>query len=289
MITFVYFSRFPASYYHPGKSSTAGLGGHSVATANFARPLHSTHHPMPPEATVTSLTAATTPSSFLPPPPPVAKMRIQHPPTEISTNRLPQTPSIGMAHPTFRSELNVHLRYFILFLFLRSICLLSDFIFPIVLSNCFIEIFFLSEIMFLSCWFYVYILEFYFTYIHWLFIWWNDCYWHHCPTKYTTIYIYACLFWLQTTTTTDEIVSIMPSANSSQCTHLSIVQSQKPIAQSEKTEEKRSLNRSTICIIGPVLSDESNTVDESYIVCCVFSPSSSRLAFFLKTNKYHSI
>lgn len=120
-----YCSRFQTTYYHPSKGGVGtGLGNHTGPSSNFSRPVLNAHHPIPPEATVTSL-APTTPASFLPPPPPVAKMRIQHPPSEIGPNRLQQSPSIGMAHPTFRSELNVHLRYFYL-VFIQFFCNYND-------------------------------------------------------------------------------------------------------------------------------------------------------------------
>lgn len=108
------FSRFQSSFYHPAKGNSGGvIGSHTVPSTNFARPTLNSHHPITPEATVTSL-APSAPASFLPPPPPVAKMRIQHPPSDIGgPNRMQQSPSIGMAHPTFRSEFNVHLRYFL--------------------------------------------------------------------------------------------------------------------------------------------------------------------------------
>lgn len=121
------FSRFQSSFYHPAKGSSGGgvIGSHTVSSNNFARPTLNSHHPITPEATVTSL-APSAPASFLPPPPPVAKMRIQHPPSDIGgPNRMQQSPSIGMAHPTFRSEFNVHLRYFFI------ICFCFDFIFAL--------------------------------------------------------------------------------------------------------------------------------------------------------------
>lgn len=63
------------------------------------------------EATVTSLPPSAA-SGFLAPPPPPVGMRLNKP-TEIggTQNRLQQTSSIGMAHPTFRSDFNVNLRY----------------------------------------------------------------------------------------------------------------------------------------------------------------------------------
>lgn len=69
------------------------------------------------EATVTSLPPSAT-SGFLAPPPPPVGMRLNKP-AEIGNapNRLQQTSSIGMAHPTFRSDFNVTLRYFCLFVF----------------------------------------------------------------------------------------------------------------------------------------------------------------------------
>lgn len=113
------FSRFQTSYYHPAKGTggTGVIGSHAVPPSNFARPVLNSHHQITPEATVTSLTP-NTPASFLPPPPPAAKMRIQHPPSDMGgPNRLQQSPSIGMAHPTFRSEFNVHMRYLFFFCF----------------------------------------------------------------------------------------------------------------------------------------------------------------------------
>lgn len=106
------FSRFQNTYYPTNK-----VGGHSIGSVGFARPPLSTHHVMvqqqqqqqqQPEATVTSLPASA-PPGFLPPP--MGPMRLNKPP-EMGPNRLQQSPSIGMAHPTFRSEFNVNLRYF---------------------------------------------------------------------------------------------------------------------------------------------------------------------------------
>lgn len=96
------FSRFQTTYY-PSKNA------HTIASASFSRPPLSTHHQMVPEATVTSLPPSA-PPGFLQPPP-LGSMRLNKPP-EMGPNRLQQSPSIGMAHPTFRSEFNVNLRYF---------------------------------------------------------------------------------------------------------------------------------------------------------------------------------
>lgn len=105
------FSRFQNTYYPPNK-----VGTHTITSASFTRPpLTTTHHQMvPPEATVTSL-PQTAPPSFLPPPT-LGPMRLNKPP-EMGPNRLQQSPSIGMAHPTFRSEFNVNLRYFLFLIF----------------------------------------------------------------------------------------------------------------------------------------------------------------------------
>lgn len=80
---------------------------HSNPSLSFSRPTLSAHHPIVPEATVTSLPPSA-PPGFLPPPP-VGSMRLSKPP-EIGSNRIQQPPSIGMAHPTFRSDFNVNLR-----------------------------------------------------------------------------------------------------------------------------------------------------------------------------------
>lgn len=92
--------RFQSTYY-PSKNA------HTIPTASFSRPPLTTHHQMVPEATVTSLPPSA-PPGFLPPPP-LGSMRLNKPP-EIGPNRLQQSPSISMAHPTFRSEFNVNLR-----------------------------------------------------------------------------------------------------------------------------------------------------------------------------------
>ncbi|XP_052889226.1 zinc finger C4H2 domain-containing protein isoform X1 [Anopheles moucheti] len=78
----------------------------SAASATFTRPPLSAHHPLPPDAPATSLPPSA-PPGFLPPPP--VAMRINKPP-ELPTNRLQQAPStIGIGHPTFRSDFNVNL------------------------------------------------------------------------------------------------------------------------------------------------------------------------------------
>lgn len=89
--------RFQNNYYNT-KSQTA-------TTSSFARP-HA-RHPLLPEATVTSLPPSA-PHAFMPPPPPVGPIRINKP--ELGPNRMQQSPSIGMGHPTFRSDFNVNLR-----------------------------------------------------------------------------------------------------------------------------------------------------------------------------------
>lgn len=117
------FSRFQNTYYPTNK-----VGGHSIGSVGFARPPLSTHHAMvqqqqqqqQPEATVTSLPASA-PPGFLPPPN-MGPMRLNKPP-EMGPNRLQQSPSIGMAHPTFRSEFNVNLRYFIIYYLILSFLL----------------------------------------------------------------------------------------------------------------------------------------------------------------------
>ncbi|XP_035893224.1 zinc finger C4H2 domain-containing protein isoform X1 [Anopheles stephensi] len=78
----------------------------STPSATFSRPPLSAHHPLPPDAPATSLPPSA-PPGFLPPPP--VAMRINKPP-ELPTNRLQQAPStIGIGHPTFRSDFNVNL------------------------------------------------------------------------------------------------------------------------------------------------------------------------------------
>ncbi|XP_053688879.1 zinc finger C4H2 domain-containing protein isoform X3 [Sabethes cyaneus] len=88
------------NYYTGNKSITN-------PAATFARPPLSAHHPLPPDGPVTAL-PPTAPPGFLPPPP--VAMRINKPP-ELPTNRLQPAPStIGIGHPTFRSDFNVNLR-----------------------------------------------------------------------------------------------------------------------------------------------------------------------------------
>lgn len=80
----------------------------SVTSTGFSRPPpQQQHHSILPEATVTSVPPA--PGSGFLPPPPVGSLRLNKP-SEIGPNRLSQPPSIGMGHPTFRSEFNVNLR-----------------------------------------------------------------------------------------------------------------------------------------------------------------------------------
>lgn len=87
------------NYYTANKSMT-------TTAATFARPPLSAHHPLPPDGPVTNL-PPTAPPGFLPPPP--VAMRINKPP-ELPTNRLQPAPSsIGIGHPTFRSDFNVNL------------------------------------------------------------------------------------------------------------------------------------------------------------------------------------
>lgn len=86
--------------YYPNKT-------HQASSSNFSRPPLSTHHQVAQE-TVTSLPPTAQPG-FLPPPP-VGSMRMTNKPPEMGSNRLSQPPSIGMGHPTFRSDFNVNLR-----------------------------------------------------------------------------------------------------------------------------------------------------------------------------------
>lgn len=101
--------RFQANFL---KAQSAGATGAS-ATSPLARP--HPRHPLLAEATVTSLPPSGPQHAFMPPAPP--------PPSSIGgsvtrlnknefppTNRLQQSPSIGMGHPTFRSDFNVNLR-----------------------------------------------------------------------------------------------------------------------------------------------------------------------------------
>lgn len=75
----------------------------SMASSSFTRPSMA-NHPIAPQENPVQLPPSA-PAGFLPPPGP---MRLNKPP-EI--NRLQQqTSSIGMGHPTFRSDFNVNLR-----------------------------------------------------------------------------------------------------------------------------------------------------------------------------------
>ncbi|XP_055844240.1 zinc finger C4H2 domain-containing protein [Episyrphus balteatus] len=89
----------------------------AAATSSSASSLARPHprHPLLPEATITSLPPSGPQHAFMPPAPPppssvggsVARLnKSEFPPT----NRLQQSPSIGMGHPTFRSDFNVNLR-----------------------------------------------------------------------------------------------------------------------------------------------------------------------------------
>lgn len=120
------FSRFQSSYYHSAAKTASGgiVNAHTTPSATFARPTPNAHHPLTAEATVTSL-PATNQSGFMAPPPPVGPLRLNKPPEIGVSNRMQQTPSIGMAHPTFRSDFNVNLRYF--FYFVRLVPFYSDF------------------------------------------------------------------------------------------------------------------------------------------------------------------
>lgn len=82
--------------YYSSKSST-------IPSSSYSRPPLSSH-PIPPQESSVQL-PPNAPPGFLPPPGP---MRLNKPP-EMS--RLQNQPSsIGMAHPTFRSDFNVNLR-----------------------------------------------------------------------------------------------------------------------------------------------------------------------------------
>lgn len=96
------FSRFQ-NYYSTNKAI-------SVPSSSFSRQPLNPHHPIPPDAgNVTSLPPSTAPPFM--PPPSVGPMRLTSKPPEMGPNRLQQPPaSIGMGHPTFRSEFNVNLR-----------------------------------------------------------------------------------------------------------------------------------------------------------------------------------
>lgn len=99
--------RFQSTYYRAAKGASGTgtansaniVNAHSTPSATFARPTITSHH-----ATVTSLPPSAA-SGFLAPPPPPVGMRLNKP-AEISgtPNRLQQTSSIGMAHPTFRQQ-----------------------------------------------------------------------------------------------------------------------------------------------------------------------------------------
>lgn len=127
-----HFSRFQSasSYYHPSSklsSAHSALGG--GGTPNFARPPlgainsatnPSAHHTsnMPSDASNTPLTANNPNAggnvAFLAPPSAMGSPMRMNKPQDMPQppQRLQQQPSIGMAHPTFRSEFNVNLRYF---------------------------------------------------------------------------------------------------------------------------------------------------------------------------------
>jgi zinc finger C4H2 domain-contaning protein len=80
-------------------------------TATFTRPLTSHNIIQSDMSSVTALPPSN-PGFLQPPPPPVAMRTITKPP-ELTANRIQQSgPSIGMGHPTFRSDFNVNLRYF---------------------------------------------------------------------------------------------------------------------------------------------------------------------------------
>lgn len=102
--------RFQANFLKVQSAAAASAS----STSSLARP--HPRHPLIPEATVTSLPPSGPQHAFMPPAPP--------PPSAIGgsvtrlnksgefppTNRLQQSPSIGMGHPTFRSDFNVNLR-----------------------------------------------------------------------------------------------------------------------------------------------------------------------------------
>lgn len=66
------------------------------------------------ETTVVASMSSAVSGFLAPAPPPIGSMRGLNKPSDIQNapNRLQQTSSIGMAHPTFRSDFNVNLRYF---------------------------------------------------------------------------------------------------------------------------------------------------------------------------------
>lgn len=132
-----HFSRFQSasSYYHHPSSKLSSAHSALGGTPTFARPPlgainsatnASSHHPnsMPQDASSPSLTANSNAGSgnvtFLPPPSALGSPMRMNKPQDMPQppQRLQQQPSIGMAHPTFRSEFNVNLRYFsVYFLF----------------------------------------------------------------------------------------------------------------------------------------------------------------------------
>ncbi|XP_055909820.1 zinc finger C4H2 domain-containing protein [Eupeodes corollae] len=101
--------RFQANFLKAQSAAAAS----SSSASSLARP--HPRHPLLPEATVTSLPPSGPQHAFMPPAPPppssvggsVTRLnKSEFPPS----NRLQQSPSIGMGHPTFRSDFNVNLR-----------------------------------------------------------------------------------------------------------------------------------------------------------------------------------
>lgn len=130
--------RFNLAYYRSGKvaATTTPAGNiassHTTSSPSFARPTI-THHgakiieqyfpnvdlvPEPKcffliraETAVTSMPPSAVTGFLAPPPPPISSIRGLNKPSDIvsTPNRLQQSSSIGMTHPTFRSDYNKHI------------------------------------------------------------------------------------------------------------------------------------------------------------------------------------
>lgn len=136
-------SAIPPERFQNTQSSNYYAGKLNATSGSFTRPTpvpaQNPHHPLPPNdpGPIAHLNAS---HGFLPPAPPSSGLRglSSSKPNEMSTpTRIQQAPtSLGM-HPTFRSDFNVSLRYFFVFLLL-FFHILHTFHFMIIFTHLFV-------------------------------------------------------------------------------------------------------------------------------------------------------